>query len=67
MRAEEGLHLNDDGCTEKHPPLTAKQFNLRWQHYCREPLAFLFPTIIRSPFYLLGNDQTSAISGVRSL
>lgn len=69
MRAEEGLHLNDDGCTEKHPPLTAKQFNLRWQHYCREPLAFYFPTSSGHHFtcWVMTKHLQSQVSGLFNL
>lgn len=69
MRAEEGLHSNDDGCTEKHPPLTAKQFNLRWQHYCREPLAFYFPTSSGHHFtcWVMTKHLQSQVSGLFNL
>lgn len=69
MRAEEGLHLNDDGCTEKHPPLTAKQFNLRWQHYCREPLAFYFPPSSGHHFtcWVMTKHLQSQVSGLFNL
>lgn len=63
MRAEEGLHLNNDGCTEKHPPLTAKQF------YCREPLAFYFPPSSGQhfTFWVMTKHLQSQVSGLFNL